>query len=151
MHQVELIFSFALRAGAWLYSIGASSSIYDFPSIPPEVAEVFHRCAPMLEILRKRKYCFEPHPVKFPSGVAGDVFISENGKEYIVTAVTVDAPYENAVEQELTIELDLKDVSANSQACYRTPFSDGWQNAVLSGKSLTLPAHHGMSIVRLTK
>ena len=151
VHQVELVFSFALRAGAWLYSIGASSSIYDFSSIPPEVAEVFHRCAPMLETLRKRKYCFEPHPVNFPAGVAGDVFISENSKEYIVTAVTVDAPYENAVEQELTIELDLKDLSDNSKACYRTPFSDGWQNAVLSGKSLTLPAHHGMSIVRLTK
>ncbi len=151
VHQVELIFGFALRAGAWLYSIGASSSIYDFPSIPPEVAEVFHRCAPMLEILRKRKYCFEPHPVKFPAKVAGDVFISENGKEYIVTAVTVDAPYENAVKEKLTVELELKELSADSAAVYMTPFSDGWQKAELSGNKLILPEHCGMSIIRLTK
>ena len=151
MHQVELIFAFALRAGAWLYSIGASSSVYDLPPIPPEIAEVYHRCAPMLEILRKRTVCFEPHPIRLPQGVAGDVFISQDGKDYIITAVTVDAPYENAVEEELTIELDLKDVSADSSAVYRTPFSDGFQSAKLSGSTLILPAHKGMSIVRLIK
>lgn len=151
VHQVELIFGFALRAGAWLYSIGASSSVYDLPPIEPEVAEVFHRCAPMLEVLRKRTVCFEPHPLKMPSGVAGDVFISEDGKEYIITAVTVAAPYENAVEEELTIEVDLKDVSGTSSAVYRTPFSGGFCPAQLIGNKLVLPAHKGMSIIRLTK
>ena len=151
MHQAELIFSFALRAGAWLYSIGASSSVYDLPPIEPEIADVYHRCAPMLAVLRKRKYCFEPHPVKFPAGIAGDVFISENDKEYIVTAVDLETPYENAVQQELVIELDLKDISEKSTAVYRTPFSDGFKAAELSGSRLVLPEHHGMSIVRLTK
>lgn len=151
VHQVELIFAFALRAGAWLYSIGASSSVYDFPAVTPEIAEVFHRCVPMLEVLRKRSYCFEPHPLTLPDGVAGDVFISNDGKEYIVTAVTVAAPYENAVAEELTVKLDLKGLTAGSEASYRTPFSNGWQPAQLSGNTLILPEHHGMSIIRITR
>ena len=80
-----------------------------------------------------------------------DVFISEDGKEYIITAVTVAAPYENAVEEELTIEVDLKDVSETSSAVYRTPFSGGFCPAQLAGNKLVLPAHKGMSIIRLTK
>ena len=151
IHQVELIFSFALRAGAWLYSIGASSSVYDLPPMPPEIAEVYHRCVPMLDVLRKRTYCFEPHPLQLPAGIAGDVFISQDGKEYIITAVDLDKPYENAVEQELTITLDLKDISSDPAAMYRTPFSDGYQPAVLAGSKLTLPRHHGMSIIRIAK
>lgn len=149
--HVELIFGYAMRAGAWLYSIGASSRLADPPPITPEARAIFESCAELLKPLKGRKWCFEPDPVHFPDGICGNIFHGADGESLIVTAVSWSGLFTDALKERIKIKLNLPDMENEFNAYYRSTRHGEWKRAEFAYPEIILPEHMGMSTVVITR
>ena len=139
------MFSYALRSGAQMISIGGSSRKVD-ALLPEDSAGIYREGNRLLEPLRGRSWCFLSRPLELPEGAAGNIFHGREPGTFVITVVTPGNLPPDARKETLSLRIDLPGTYSAVCRTYGQPDAPG----DLRGGKLVFE-HNGLSVIILRK